>query len=77
MLAPKSDVDPEAGNERLASILFVLAWAWAVVPKIIQTVAVPKYRTYVNQAGAHRPTALTTLATNALLLGLLGVLACS
>ena len=42
MLAPKSDVDPNAGNDRRATILFLLAWAWTVVPKVIQTIAAPE-----------------------------------
>ena len=54
-----------------ASVLFALVGAWAIVPKILQTLTAAKYRVRVDQARPV-PTALTSLATDVLTLALLG-----
>lgn len=53
------------------SVLFVLVGAWAIVPKILQTLTAAKYRVRVDQA-APPPTAITVLATDVLTLAVLG-----
>jgi O-antigen ligase len=54
-----------------AGLLFVLVTAWAIVPKIVQTVTAPKYRLRVDEAEPP-PTAYTALATDLLTVALLG-----
>jgi O-antigen ligase len=54
-----------------AGVLFVLVVAWAIVPKVLQTLTAAKYRVRVDQA-APPPTAVTVLATDLLTLALLG-----
>ena len=53
-----------------AGLLFVLVAAWALVPKVVQTVTAPKYRLRVDEAEPP-PTAYTALATDLLTLALL------
>ena len=54
-----------------AGVLFLLVGAWAIVPKVLQTLTAAKYRVRVDQA-APPPTLLTSLATDALTVALLG-----
>lgn len=54
-----------------AGILFVLVGAWAIVPKVVQTVTAPKYRLRVDEAEPP-PTPYTALTTDLLTLALLG-----
>ncbi len=53
-----------------ASVLFGLVWAWAVLPKLLQTLTAPKYRTKIDQE-APPLTAVTAAGTNLLTLALL------
>ncbi|SEP61730.1 O-antigen ligase family protein [Microlunatus flavus] len=64
---------PRPGSRRFdqAGVLFVLVAAWAVVPKVLQTLTAPKYRVWVGQAEPP-PTALTSAATTLLTAALLG-----
>ena len=55
-----------------AGLLFVLVAAWALVPKVVQTVTAPKYRVRVDEAEPP-PTAYTSLATDLLTVALLGL----
>ncbi len=54
-----------------ASVLFVLVGAWAIVPKILQTLTAAKYRVKVDQAEPPL-TSITSLATHLLTVALLG-----
>lgn len=54
-----------------AGLLFVLVAAWALVPKVVQTVTAPKYRVRVDEAEPP-PTAYTSLVTDLLTVALLG-----
>jgi O-antigen ligase len=54
-----------------AGLLFVLVAAWALLPKVVQTVTAPKYRLRVDEAEPP-PTAYTSLVTDLLTVALLG-----
>ena len=54
-----------------AGVLFVLVTAWAVLPKVVQTVTASKYRLRVDEAEPP-PTAYTALVTDLLTAALLG-----
>lgn len=54
-----------------AGVLFLLVGAWAIVPKLLQTLTAAKYRLRVDQAEPP-PTAATALATDLLTAAVLG-----
>lgn len=71
MVAPRSTDRPPVWTNDRAGVLFLLVGAWAVVPKVLQTLTAAKYRVRVDQ-DAPPPTAATLLATDVLTLALLG-----
>ncbi len=70
MVKPRSSHRPPVRTLDRAGVLFVLVGAWAIVPKVLQTLTAAKYRVRVDQA-APPPTLATVLATDLLTLGLL------
>lgn len=68
--APRAATPSGARVLDRAGVLFLLVGAWAVVPKILQTLTQAKYRVRVDEAELP-PTRVTALATDVLTLALL------
>lgn len=70
-MLPRRDATAPGWTADRAGVLFVLVTAWAIVPKVLQTLTAAKYRVRVDQA-APPPTLVTVLATDLLTAALLG-----
>ncbi|MGI3784513.1 MAG: O-antigen ligase family protein [Janthinobacterium lividum] len=71
MAGPRSRIAEPVWTADRAGVLFVLVGAWAIVPKILQTLTAAKYRVKVDEAEPPL-TPVTVVATDVLTLALLG-----